>query len=437
MNIDRILVAGLFHEYDYEIDLTREGPITIIYGPNGAGKSTILRATDAVFNDRLEYLVSFPFGRFTFELNDGTSLSVEQTADRLSDSWTEEGDEVSNWKVSVSGRLNQGNKQAWNIPLITAEISASRPVERLYRRYMPPSVEHVGREAKQEYKSLIESIRVKFVSTARLSSDGGANRLEQLNKQMVIAIKEAREEYLAEVNRSSRWFVRVLIDRMSDEDSTAPDLESLEARYHELIMSRGELAQIGLLDASDTFAGPGLDSLGDMPDAARTVLGLWLDVEQARLSVFTDRFPTLYKRLKLLREILEAFYLGEFPFVRFDRDTGLDVTKNPLRSIGESPVSPFGLTHNGLSSGEQHLFVMMYEMLFKSRPGSLLLIDEPEISLHIRWQQMFIDTLASIANMCDYRAIVSTHSPSIIYDKWDLTVDLDPFHRTAEGDSDD
>jgi len=39
-----------------------------------------------------------------------------------------------------------------------------------------------------------------------------------------------------------------------------------------------------------------------------------------------------------------------------------------------------------LSSGEQQEVVMLYELLFCVQPGTLVLIDEPELSLHVVWQ---------------------------------------------------
>ena len=45
------------------------------------------------------------------------------------------------------------------------------------------------------------------------------------------------------------------------------------------------------------------------------------------------------------------------------------------------------LSATNLSSGEQHEVVMFYELLFKVREDSLILIDEPEISLHVAWQE--------------------------------------------------
>jgi predicted ATPase len=67
------------------------------------------------------------------------------------------------------------------------------------------------------------------------------------------------------------------------------------------------------------------------------------------------------------------------------------------------------------SSGEQCLLVLMFGIAGHITDNSLILIDEPEISLHPRWQEEFmvlLTTSFSAYNGCQF--IVATHSPQII-----------------------
>ena len=71
------------------------------------------------------------------------------------------------------------------------------------------------------------------------------------------------------------------------------------------------------------------------------------------------------------------------------------------------------------------LGVLLYELLFKVEPGALVLIDEPEISLHVAWQKEFLKDILSVIAVQRINVILATHSPQIINDRWDLTVDLE------------
>jgi predicted ATPase len=78
-----------------------------------------------------------------------------------------------------------------------------------------------------------------------------------------------------------------------------------------------------------------------------------------------------------------------------------------------------------LSSGEQQEIILLYELLFKVKEDSLVLIDEPETSMHIEWQRQFIPDLKRIRQVNNNLAfLIATHSPQIIGGDWDLTVDL-------------
>jgi predicted ATP-binding protein involved in virulence len=52
-----------------------------------------------------------------------------------------------------------------------------------------------------------------------------------------------------------------------------------------------------------------------------------------------------------------------------------------------------------LSSGEQNQIIILYELLFKSPRGSLVLIDEPETSMHVAWQIEFLQDLENISKL--------------------------------------
>lgn len=67
------------------------------------------------------------------------------------------------------------------------------------------------------------------------------------------------------------------------------------------------------------------------------------------------------------------------------------------------------------SSGEQCLLVMTLGIAGHIKHNSLVLVDEPEISLHPSWQARFMDLLINIfKNYYDCHFIIATHSPQIV-----------------------
>jgi len=64
-----------------------------------------------------------------------------------------------------------------------------------------------------------------------------------------------------------------------------------------------------------------------------------------------------------------------------------------------------------LSSGEKQLFILLSEMLLKNNQGVISITDEPELSLHISWQQKILPALHELNTTC--QIIIATHSPEI------------------------
>ena len=77
-----------------------------------------------------------------------------------------------------------------------------------------------------------------------------------------------------------------------------------------------------------------------------------------------------------------------------------------------------------LSSGEKHEVVLAHHLLFKTGPGWLVMIDEPEISLHVGWQREYLNDLKKIQEITGGQFLVATHSPAIVGDYWDWVVPL-------------
>ena len=52
-----------------------------------------------------------------------------------------------------------------------------------------------------------------------------------------------------------------------------------------------------------------------------------------------------------------------------------------------------------LSSGEKQMIIQVYELLFRAQSGTLVMIDEPELSLHMMWQMNYLKNLREISNV--------------------------------------
>ena len=78
-----------------------------------------------------------------------------------------------------------------------------------------------------------------------------------------------------------------------------------------------------------------------------------------------------------------------------------------------------------LSSGEKHIIFLLAKVIISATRGdSLLIIDEPEISLGIQWQRLFVKYVQECAYESNLQIVMATHSPLILEDYNDIDVSV-------------
>ena len=70
-----------------------------------------------------------------------------------------------------------------------------------------------------------------------------------------------------------------------------------------------------------------------------------------------------------------------------------------------------------LSSGEKQMLLILTTVFLQNEKPCVLLMDEPEISLHISWQDRLISLVRELNPNC--QLILTTHSPNIFADGWE------------------
>ena len=87
-------------------------------------------------------------------------------------------------------------------------------------------------------------------------------------------------------------------------------------------------------------------------------------------------------------------------------------TKNEIAftQIGEE-LMPYQL-----SSGEKQMLAILLTVLIEDNQHYVLFMDEPEVSLHVDWQQKLIDMILDLNP--NVQIILTTHSPAVIMNGW-------------------
>lgn len=125
----------------------------------------------------------------------------------------------------------------------------------------------------------------------------------------------------------------------------------------------------------------------------------------------TDR---MYSKVINFNRIINDFYRDSNKYIEVDAIGKINV-KRPNGK--KCPIS-------ALSSGERQLLVIFAHVFFNkhNEKEKVFIIDEPELSLHLRWQQMFVKTILENSNKTQF--IMATHSPDIVDDYDDSVIKM-------------
>lgn len=104
------------------------------------------------------------------------------------------------------------------------------------------------------------------------------------------------------------------------------------------------------------------------------------------------------------------------------KDTGKTIVRDRneiyFHSLGEV-IEPYKL-----SSGEKQMIIILLTVLVQNHRPSVLFMDEPEVSLHVEWQERLIALVRDLNPNC--QVILTTHSPAVIMNGWsDCVTDVD------------
>ena len=417
----RIEVKQLFGRYNYDIRLRGASEdmlprISLLYGDNGSGKTTILNLvfnllSTALSRGHKSRIAAVPFRKFVVTFSDHSTVYAVRTTD------------------SITGAFELGlgsaDRTIESVSLIVDPETGSVPsrlsppeLEPLMKRMAAsfPAVFYLGDDRTLESDTLpAQHIRGARSSILRhyddeerifFNADSHEPRLAMLND----SIRRTQQQLYVELARAStrgeadsrQIYADILgsIASASEFPEVTPhERSALERDLQELETISKEFAAFQLGTSID--AAPLARSLSEadeqtMPIVAQ-VLRSFLDGQRARLKAL----EVLYNKMRNLISITNNYLR--------DKRIELDITKGLGIRIPSGELDP-----TLLSSGEQHLLLLLLNVFASTEHSRLFIIDEPELSLNIKWQRQLVDSLLELTDDSECQFLLATHSIELL-----------------------
>lgn len=431
MKLKSLKIEALFNTFSYDLHFDSQDKYLILTGINGYGKTTILNMVSALASKDLYYFYTVPFSSIDFGFEDGSVLSL--SSDRVAEAASEDVLVRGGRRLLIDMR-ESGGKAIGSFSIDTETIA------RVMRTDYRLSRVSINNRVKEDYESTDfyqvmkdEGLLNSIMQLTGINADQMMMRLDMFKVSYIEAERTVECRYLRPKNtesnleyRDPKWY---LIDHIASDfrymlnneyanylkysqqvdsdfinqavsSSLVYTQENYDAEREKLITRARELELLGLIPHWE---------VKPYDEANAKMLTAYIVAQNAKM----DFYNTLLYKIRLFCKLVE--------------DRGF-VNKN--MSITVKDGFRFRAEGNGfidlslLSSGEQNEVVMLYTLVFSVEDDSMLLIDEPENSLHVLWQKKFMRTIEEISAVKNLFVIVATHSPQIIGSRWKNCCDL-------------
>lgn len=460
LKIARIAVHGLHDSYNYAIDFPDGTETIILIAPNGFGKTALLSLINECLSLDLVRAAKRVFESLEVQFKDGSKWVFVRKSEEAKQLPQDE-EELNRQRRAFMHRRGmqhpywidllrfdaQGQQVEERLPELTAldRRAVLRTIERTEPWLLhlpesdlfhtPSSLAMPSSEAFERYFHMVsndENIRkivsttnpgfvwpsVKklntlFIETQRLlyqeqkssPEDRSPSHREEILRQadrLSSLLRESYGEYASTSQALDRTFPNRLIERaqageLINEAQLKAELASIEQK-------RQELTDVGILVDQ---VGPIAHSSEELVPQVLHALQIYVEDSKKKLAIYDKIFPKIEVFIELVEKKLSP------KKIIVSREDGAILTKDGSK-----------LDLTTLSSGEKHEFIMLFKLAFETIPGSLVLIDEPEISLHVVWQLEFMSDLARMQAANPFQCIIATHSPQIFQGHKHLVVDL-------------
>lgn len=421
--ISKIFIDKLFGHYTYDINVSSENEsMLIIYGDNGCGKTTILQLLFHLLSTNRKsghktFISKIAFKEFSVFLSNGVKISVERNGEEL----------IGNYTIFVSKENNRILRYDFDVDekshTRTSQINHIKELE-IFLQYIDGlhlSIHFLSDERKLYSDNLItggDEKSEKFIEdndgNIRILniSDGEENSITNLLTQSINRYETSikQQAYVG----SSLGFVNTdkiyagIIKEINTprlHQNSAVSLQRI-SDYLSTELVRSQKFEIYGLSSTSSISEITKEinhEISSNESKSRDLMEIILDPYLESIKARHDALQGTYDNILSLVNSINQFYKDKH--LEFDINSGISI------------ISGFDGTKmkvSSLSSGEKQILIILCNMLCINDDSNVYIIDEPEISLNIKWQRIFLDTLSKCIKNNRIQLIFASHSIELL-----------------------
>lgn len=426
--ISNVSIEGFWDSYNFSVDI--DPHVTFFIGQNGTGKTTFINLLAAALTADFRTLDRMPFKKIAIALrpkNKGEKPSISLTKTRKKDRLFQ----LIDYSITTGG----ANPKEYHFSL--DDLEEQMILRRM--RHEPRHLEYYQRSRSGLLPALSELVSVNWLSIHRASpldrpredrtfESTVDQKLESLSNDLVKYFAALSKQKDDEIRAFQEYIFVSLIEHREDIDpSDAKRLDLVQKYSEELGKIFKELhVQRDTNSLLSAFAKRAADIKRMDRKVGRNV-GIGMDELIFKVGLY--RIEEVVRRWEALQERLETIFSQRDKF----QAIADDLFQRKRMGFSESNEMIFTsrtgkvLTPQMLSSGEKQLLILMSEALLQREMPAIFIADEPELSLHVLWQERLVGSLRTLNP--NAQIIAATHSPDIVGQLTQKAIDMETLVR--------
>lgn len=434
MIINRLEIKGLHGIYNYNVAFKED--LTFIYGENGCGKTTILDIVSSIVTGRLYNLFRYKFAELTLSYRENKreplnririkslensielSLNGNQMNERIEAPRKigevysrDEDDYTFDRRFMASYEFPHFLRKTFNyiyLPLSRNSQDGIDIIDMPYRRHRALPFQDKDFTSKNYLNESLHYVE-DIIRTGCIRISSAENRVsEQFKNSIFTSSLKVTNEYS---------FTKLLTSIKSKE--TLDGIEQNQREYIKTLKSIGEWNPETEKRLEDFFAKYKSAFKNAQQEESAGHPGLSIDllvmnIEFNRIKDIATQAQMLEKNKERIRTPITSFLSTVNKFFSISEDKKQVVIDNEGRIYIEATSPARRLSLYNLSSGEKQIIIIFACLIFglPSGQNGIYIIDEPEASLHLAWQKMFVESIQKVNS--SIQLVFATHAPEII-----------------------
>lgn len=432
MKILQFTAFNVYGHINFNINFNKD--VSFLVGANGSGKSTAIKLIQAMFCLNFKDLISIPFERIEIiyeERYKVKKINAHKDKICLLVKIDGESEHIKIPKISNDNYLSEEYNSDYYIH-IERELLTNHTYKRI-RSITPPVFlgldrKSLGLESDFSDSELSISSRKEMFSHRKVMSGKNRPITGSLSEALLSVQLTLQEQYrkIREFEDRQGSYLRDSILKSSFKFSSFLDFDLTDKQINwenkrDILKRREEITdavrKIGSSDKSlITDIGKFFDQVERLfqnlsQSESLSIEWLLNKAQIDRISEileviddYNEKTEKMYSPINNFLQVMNSFFVDSKKKVEVDTVGRLFITRTDGKKCNIDI----------LSSGERQLLVLIANVMLNkyTNISRVIIIDEPEISLHLKWQEKFSETILAINPETQF--ILATHSPDIV-----------------------